>query len=75
MGQAHGLGGLIPSWALLQDRLCQIHTQRGASRPWWIGLLVPLCGASFVLSGPESVGLCTSFSPPHSKEGDPRLLP
>ncbi|KAL0420912.1 UNVERIFIED_CONTAM: hypothetical protein Slati_3114100 [Sesamum latifolium] len=72
MGQAYGLGGLFPSWALPSGSPLSIHAKEGPQGPGGLGFWSICVGASFVLSGPESVG--PSFSPPHSKEGDPRLL-
>ncbi|KAL0416690.1 UNVERIFIED_CONTAM: hypothetical protein Slati_3500900 [Sesamum latifolium] len=64
--------GLLSLGSSLQVAFVRSIGQEGPQGP---GGLRPICvGASFVLSAPESIGPCTSFSPPHSKEGNPRLL-
>ncbi|KAL0444732.1 UNVERIFIED_CONTAM: hypothetical protein Slati_2195900 [Sesamum latifolium] len=65
MVQAHGLGGLLPSWALpFKIAFVRSTLKRGPQGPGGLGFWTLGVGASFVLSGPESVGPYTSFSPP-----------
>ncbi|KAL0288943.1 UNVERIFIED_CONTAM: hypothetical protein Sradi_7085100 [Sesamum radiatum] len=74
MGQARG--GLLPSWALSSwVASTRPMPKRGLQGPGGLGFWSICVEASFVRSGPESVGPCASFSPPHSKEGDPEASP